>query len=141
MYLTYDEYQAMGGILSAAAFAKYESEARIKVDYYTFKRLTKDTEFSENVKLCMMKIIGLLNDYEKYYGKVADMSTPILQSQSNDGVSVSYGGYVGNTAPSDIKSIKTQTDDNISMVIREYLISETNMSGQYLLYRGVGQNE
>ena len=61
----------------------------------------------------------------------------MITSQSNDGVSVSYGGYAGNTTPADMKIISDQLDNDIIKVVRQYLEGETNQSGVLLLYRGV----
>lgn len=141
MYLTYTEYLEMGGTLTAAVFSKYLAQAEVKVDYYTFKRLVKDTTFSLNVKRCVFALINLLQSYGEYYDKATDMNTPILNSQSNDGVSVTYGGYAGYTSPNNMVVTKSQLDKNIKATIREHLLGEQNQAGQFLLYRGVGANE
>lgn len=137
MYLTYEEYQAYGGTLSEAAFNDTEYEARVKVDYYTFSRLTNDAEVSETVKRTVYKIIKLMSAYNNYMDKISDMDNPIVNSSSNDGVSESYGGYMGNTSTSDIKTLSDKLDKDIYKVIRQYLDGERNQKGEVLLYRGV----
>nr|DAE06036.1 MAG TPA: Head Tail Connector Protein [Siphoviridae sp. ctsxw88] len=141
MYLTYEEYKTMGGALTVTDFNKYATEAEVKIDFYTFKRLTKDTVFTNRVKQCVFKLIELLNSYGTYYDKVTNMEKPILNSQSNDGVSVTYGGFAGYTSPNNMTVLKSQLDKNIKATIREYLAGEHNQSGQDLLYRGVCNNE
>ena len=137
MYLTYEEYQAYGGTLDEPAFNSIGYDVQAKIDYYTFSRLKKDTEFTEPVKRAFMKIIGLMDAYNKYLEKVSNMDNPIVASASNDGVSESYGGYAGNTTPGDIETLADKLEKDIRAVIREYLSGERNQAGQLLLYRGV----
>lgn len=137
MYLTYADYIEYGGTLSESAFNSLAFDAQVKIDYYTFNRLVNDTVFSEKVKKCMYKIINSLDTLNKYLASVNDMTNPILSSQSNDGVSVSYGGLAGNTSPSDVKNVEAQTETDIIRTIKEYLQGEKNQAGEVLLYRGV----
>lgn len=137
MYLTYEEYKKYGGTLSEPAFNNLSFEAKVKVDYYTFQRLAKDTEFGEKIKRAVFNIIELLNTYEEYKNVVTDVNRPVISSQSNDGVSVSYGGYLGNTSPQDIDTISKKLDSDIYDVIKRYLDGERNQKGELLIYRGV----
>lgn len=137
MYLTYTEYKDLGGTLAEPAFNSLIFDAIVKIDYYTFNRLKNDTIISEKVKRCIIKLLSLLNTYNEYEKTVTDITKPILSSQSNDGVSVSYGGYLGNTTPNDINTIKEKLDKDITSTIKEYLSGEVNQKGQVLLYRGV----
>ena len=137
MYITYDEYKEYGGTLNESTFNSLYYDAQIKIDYYTFNRLKNDTKFSVKIKLCITKIISLLNTYNEYQKLVTDVNKPVISSQSNDGVSVSYGGYLGNTSPQDIDTISKKLDVDIKAVIQQYLDSEVNQTGQLLLYRGV----
>ena len=66
MYITYDEYKEYGGTLNEPTFNSLYYDAQIKIDYYTFNRLKNDTEFSVRLKLCIIKIISLLNTYNEY---------------------------------------------------------------------------
>lgn len=137
MYLTYEEYQNMGGELDASSFSPLEYESEVKVDYYTFNRLKADTQYSDRVKACVFKIIEYLNVYEDYYKTVTNINSPVIASQSNDGVSISYGGLMGNTSPSDVKEIAKKTENDIYKAIKQYLYGEKNEAGEVLLYRGV----
>lgn len=137
MYLTYEEYQKYGGTLDETAFNSLGYDVQVKIDYYTFSRLKKDTEYSEAVKRAFMKIMGLLDTHNKYLEKVADMDSPMVASASNDGVSESYGGYAGNTTPNDVSTLADMLEKDIQGVIREYLNGERNQKGELLLYRGV----
>ena len=44
MYLTYEEYENMGGkTLEETAFEQFEFEARAHIDWWTFSRLQNET--------------------------------------------------------------------------------------------------
>lgn len=137
MYLTYLEYTKYGGALSEAAFSELEFEARTRIDFYTFGRLKKDEVFTENVKRAVYKIIGLLDVFGKYQTIVTDVEHPIMASASNDGVSETFGGYLGNTSPQDVDTVSKKLDLDIADTIKLYLSDERNQAGQMLLYRGV----
>lgn len=137
MYLTYAEYKEYGGTVTEPAFNSLIYEAQVKVDYYTFNRLINDTVISEKIKHCIVKIIELLNTYDEYQKVVTDVNSPIISSQSNDGVSVSYGGYLGNTSPQDLEVVAKKLDADILTTIKQYLSNERNQNGEVLLYRGV----
>ena len=59
MYLTYEEYQTMGGTLDETTFNDLEFEAEALVNWYTFNRLKKDTNFPDELKRLMKYLIGL----------------------------------------------------------------------------------
>ena len=65
------------------------------------------------------------------------MDNAITTSQSNDGVSVSYGGYLGNTSPNDVANISRQHSKDMINIIQKWLYGERNQSDEVLLYRGV----
>ena len=137
MYITFSEYVNLGGTLTESTFNSLIYEAQVKLDYHTFNRLKKDTVISINVKRCLCKILSLMDVYTQYEKKVTDVNNPILASQSNDGVSASYGGYLGNTTPNDINVLSDKLNKDIKQAIQEYLHAEINEDGQRLLYRGV----
>jgi len=126
MYLTYDEYLNMGGTLDEATFNTLEYEARAKVDYYTFGRLQKDTQFTEPVKRCMFKLIQciLTKSQAMASGKEATVA-----SQSNDGFSVTF-----NTLSAD-KALEAAKVDMLN-IIDTYLTYTENEAGKRLLFRG-----
>lgn len=77
MYLTFEEYKELGGTADQTSFTPLELQARYKLDYWTFNRIT---EPDERVKLCMRLIIDVLYEIQN---NIIDVS-----SFSNDGVSV-----------------------------------------------------
>lgn len=79
-YLTYAEYLQLGGTLNETAFNRTERRARTTVDYYTQQRIQRLSEIPANIKELMADLIDLY----------AKGDRGIVQSVSNDGVSVSY---------------------------------------------------
>lgn len=138
MYLTYEEYQNMGGTLDETTFNDYCFEAQAKVNWYTFNRLKKDSTYPEEVKRCMYRLIGLIEDMAKATadGVDADGSgiTAGIASQSNDGVSVSY-----NTLSA--KDMLDTAEAKVQSTIEQYLSYVTNELGKKLLYRGMYPDE
>lgn len=139
MYLTYAQYQAYGGTLDETTFNDFEFEARTQVDWYTFNRLQKDTEFPEAVTRCMYKLIQLIQRGAEA-GQISsdiDENSPIqaaISSQSNDGVSVSYNLLSA-------KDVVASLQDDIKVTVEHYLSGVMNSLGQKVLYRGLYPNE
>lgn len=144
MYLAYDEYMQMGGntnTVDKTAFENLEFEARSYIDYWTFNRLIDNDEDTspEAVKRCMFKLISLLlaKQLALAVGTPEEDGTITrgnIMSESNDGVSVSYGVLSANEV---VKS----TEDDIETTIRQYLGAVRNSLGQKVLYRGIYPNE
>lgn len=140
MYLTFTEYQNMGGALDETTFNDYEFEARAKVDWYSFNRLQKETEQCEAVKRCMYHLISLIQLQRDALtsgsgvGSSSSTGGGLVASQSNDGVSVSY-----NTLSA--KDLVDMIEPQIKKSISSYLQNVTNELGQKVLYRGLYPNE
>lgn len=113
MYLTFDEYREKGGTLDLPEFKNLCIKASALVDSHTFGRI-KGTKPNEVVKALMYELISTY----------AEEKSNKIQSQSNDGVSVTYKTDIDYTS----------ARDNI---IREYLSTETTPDGTPLLYCGV----
>ena len=122
-YLTYDEYQALGGTLDLMPFNLLEFEARQSVDRFTFGRLKElDTQL-EDTKLCMFKLINLIDSYNKY-----EVQNKGIASENTDGYSISYS-----TPSTDITKTK---NTEIYDIIKEYLVDCELEDGTPYLYRG-----
>ena len=138
MYLTYTEYQSMGGTLEEPVFADYEFQAEARINYVTFNRLAKDTVIPQKVKQVVKHIIDLVKTKADALslGSEAGASTgsAFITSQSNDGVSASYNGMASTDA-------FTVCDKEIESSIRLYLYGVTNEAGKLLLYRGLYKGE
>lgn len=78
MYLTFEEYTALGGLLDEAAFNRKEKKAERLLDYWTFDRLKSGLGDNEQVvKDLIFEMVETMTDGQQ------------VTSFSNDGVSVS----------------------------------------------------
>ena len=139
MYLTYAEYQEMGGTLDEATFNDYEFEAEALINWYTFNRLKNDTTFPTEVKRLMKYLISLAQQKANLLGasgsgSAVDTNGAAIASQSNDGVSISYNVL---SAAQLMESLKGSEDETI----KKYLQGVTNEAGRKLLYRGLYPGE
>ena len=94
MYLSYEEYQALGGKLAEEAFSLAEIKARKRIDALTMGRVAYMAEVPEEVKAAMMEIIAV----DATYSASAQAAAPVVASFSTDGYSESYGGAESRTA-------------------------------------------
>jgi len=139
-YLTYDEYAEFGGTLDESTFNELEFDARAFVDWVTFNRLQNDTTFPEAVKMCMYRLIQILQ------AKLAASATPQLDGstvgvvgagitgQSNDGVSITYNVMSA-------KDTIAQSNEEMWRCVRMYLQGVKNELGRKVLYRGIYPDE
>lgn len=138
MYLTFAEYNSMGGTLEETAFNNLEFQARAKIDWYTFNRLQNEEEQTEAVKRCVYALIDLFNTQAQATNiSATDGSGQIvagIASQSNDGVSVSYNVL---SARDGLEVV----NGKIKETIQEYLQGVKNSLGQRVLYRGLYPGE
>lgn len=133
MYLTYSEYQALGGGLPEQEFNNLELKAETLINWYTFNRLTKDRTYGDNVKKCVYLLIDILQKQEQAQSLGADQNgntAACISSQSNDGVSVSFNTLSAEQALQASKS-------EIEQYIYYCLNNARNTKGRKLLYRGV----
>lgn len=111
-YLSYKEYQALGGTLLEVPFNRLEYKSCKKVDELTSKRITKLETIPQEVKLCVFDLINVFNDDEN----------PILE---NDGV----GTYnPGKRSIEEIEKVKIN-------IVNNYL-NELYIDGVSATYRG-----
>lgn len=139
MYLTYEEYQNMGGTLDSVAFGNFEFEAEALINWYTFNRLKNDSEFPEAVKRLMKYLIDLAQQKAELLtasgsGDSDGSTVAAIASQSNDGVSISYNVM---SAAQIMETLKGQE----SGAIDRYLQGVMNEAGRMLLYRGLYPGE
>lgn len=137
MYLTFTEYQSMGGTLDETTFNQLEYEAEVKINWYTFNRLKNEVEFPMEVKRCVMKLISLIQmtDPASYSVEGSDSGKSAgISSESNDGVSRSYNVISAS------ESIE-RASEQIEQCIQTYLTGVYNSLGQLLLYRGLYKGE
>jgi len=121
-YLTYEEYQSLGGSLDQTPFNLLEYNARKKIDERTFGRLVDKGQEYQEVKLCVYNMITILNSYSSY-----DMQNKAISSESTDGYSISYG------TPQ--KSTTEAKNSELEDVINSYLANVV-IDNVPVLYRG-----
>lgn len=86
-YITYDEYTALGGSVSAELFNSLELKARIKLDYFTLDRIKLGKlEVTERVKVVMAEYISILAKTSESENQVGGR----VNSFSNGRVSITY---------------------------------------------------
>ena len=140
-YLTYAEYAEVGGTLDETEFNYYAYEAESYIDWYTFNRLHNTTNIPDAVKRCEVYLIKFIQERLSVLGvsmgdadSNADNPIMSVMSQSNDGVSVSYGSMSAKDANASLYKEVEQT-------IQRQLAGVTNELGRKLLYRGLYPNE
>ena len=148
MYLTFAEYVEFGGELTEAAFDRSEPEAEVIIDWYTFNRLHEEQEYPDRVKLCMAKLIDLINtraeleNGPKYAAsktaQVSSTEAPI-KSQSNDGVSITYNSINANNLYEAL--VFTKPGNEYETTVRLFLNGVKDSKGRNLLYRGLYPGE
>ena len=122
-YLTYKDYQDLGGTLSEMPFNLLEFEARQSVDKYTFGRLKELEEQSQEVKMCIYKLIEVISSYDGY-----EVHNKSIASESIDGYSVSY------SMPD--SSFTETKNSEVKNVVRDYLVDCKLDDGTPYMYCG-----
>lgn len=127
-YLTYSEYQQLGGTLEETPFNLLEFEARKKIDERTLKRLNEvnSTEIPQEVKLCEFKMINRIEEYSKNF----ETASNGISSENIDGYSVSY--LTTDKISEVLKSKNNEFDDLISTYLFGIIIND-----EHLIYVGL----
>ena len=137
-YLTYKEYEDMGGTLDEALFSSYNIDAQTYVDWYTFNRLWGETEIPERVKICIYQLIRFIeakmNQITPTVNDNGFNANAQVTRYSNDGVTVEY-----NVLHAD--EIYHNCAKEIDGLINRYLDGVKNSLGRKLLYRGLYPGE
>ncbi|MDD6990166.1 hypothetical protein [Ruminococcus sp.] len=121
IYLTYDEYNSMGGICDLTAFNRNIDRACGIIDNATHNRIEGMTDVPHRAKALCRDLVEYLARYS-----TSDMVVS-SRSQSAGGVSESES-YVTKT--------DTELQADIDNMIADYLMAETDDNGTPLLYRG-----
>lgn len=136
MYLTFTEYQNMGGTLDETTFNEFEFEAEAIINWYTFNRLKKDTEYPAELGRCMFALIKMAQEKqaalvpgESVSGESVEGVGVTIASRSNDGVSISYNVMNAHDLFDTLKKEMEQT-------IKMYLNGVVNELGRKVLYKG-----
>ena len=128
-YLTYAEYQTLGGsAIGDMPFNLLEFEARRKIDENTFNRLKNVEEIPQEVKICEYNLINSINSFVTATSNVS--SNGNVASESTDGYSISY--LTANQISDVVKSKSAELED----IIRTYLLGVI-VNDEHILYCGV----
>ncbi len=123
-YLTYDEYNKIGGVLDSAAFNRYSVRAFSRISQETHNRISQMSDVPVAVK-------HLCRDLIEY------MSNNLSQKKALSSVSQSQGG--ASESESYMNKTAEDIDSDISNLIYDYLASVTDDFGVPLLYRGANR--
>ena len=123
-YLTYTEYQELGGNLPQTPFNLLEYELRKRLDLYTKRRLVDETDIPNEVKMCMFK---MMTDVEKY---ATDSNINLNYSQETiDGYSITYGGAQS------IQQLISAKQFELNETMMSYLYGVI-INNEHLIYQG-----
>ena len=123
-YLTYNEYQNMGGTLDEVAFNSLLLDVESKVNYLTNGRIAKLDTIPQAVKTLIYKLICFYNTNNQGVTENANIGN--LTSYSNG---IETFGYAAGT--DDMLKGSTSFDSKILTMMKEYLWEYPE-----LLYRG-----
>ena len=128
-YLTYAEYQALGGsAIGEMPFNLLEFEARRQIDIRTSNRFKDSNEIPQEVKLCEYELINSISSFKNATDSVASGGN--VKSENTDGYSISY------ISASEISNVVKSKQDEIDDIIRTYLLGVI-YNGEHLMYIGV----
>ena len=128
-YLTYAEYQALGGsAIGEMPFNLLEFEARRQIDIRTQNRLKDSEVIPQEVKLCEYNLINSIMIFEDTTKNIATNGN--VKSENTDGYSISY------ISTSEIKEVVKSKQSEIDDTIRTYLLGVI-VNGEHIMYVGV----
>lgn len=121
-YLTFDEYQSIGGSVDEGMFNRFVDRACGKIDAETFCRVKSMAEVPPQVK-------ALCRDLVDFYTTNADVTEKGVSSWSENAGAVSQS-----------VSYTSKTADDISVdassIVYDYLFSVADDNGVPLMFRG-----
>ena len=120
-YLTYEEYQSLGGSLDTMPFNLTEFEARKRIDERTQNRLKDIDEIPNEVKLCIFNMINTIQTYASEQNKN-------VSSEHVGEYSVSYG--------SNIKELVRGKETELNDIIMHDLYGLI-VNNEHVIYNGV----
>lgn len=121
-YLTYQEYLALGGTLDEMPFNLLEFDARKRINKRTFGRLINRGQEYQDVKLCVFKLIPILQSYDNYSERDKSIS-----SVNTDGYSESYD------TPKE-ETTKAKESEVFDIIDNE--LNDVYVNNVWVLYRG-----
>lgn len=123
-YLTYSEYQELGGTLDQMPFKLLEYQARKEIDLNTRLRLVNETDIPNEVKMCVYELISTLAKYVQEQGFNVNYT-----SETIDGYSKSFA-TAGQIAEI-VRAKKVEIDDIIIRDLYGVIVNK-----EHLIFRG-----
>lgn len=115
-YLTYSEYQEIGGKLQQMPFNLLEYRARKEIDRNTLNRFTSINDYPQELKLCINDLIIEIQNYNEVGNKASET--------------------VGSYSVTFNKPVTVEEQKTLDNIIKSYL-SETKINDVPVLYCGV----
>ena len=126
-YLTYAEYQALGGsAIGEMPFNLLEFEARKQIDLRTQQRLISVETIPQEVKLCVFHLINKIKSYEEATSSIGGN----VASENTDGYSISY--ITVDKIQDLVKSKNSELNDIILSDLYGVIVNDT-----HIVYCGV----
>ena len=125
MYLSFEEFEMLGGnitAVNAGKFALLETKAESRINFLTNNRIKAMITVPDPVKYAIVEIINL----EAAAGSTAQVENPVVTSFSNDGYTEHYGNVYS------VEKTKQEQD----RIIFDFLSNVKDDKGTPLLYRG-----
>lgn len=125
MYLSFEEFEMLGGnitAVNAGKFALLETKAESRINFLTNNRIKAMATVPDPVKYAIVEIINL----EATAGSTAQVENPVVTSFSNDGYTEHYGNVYS------VEKTKQEQD----RIIFDFLSNVKDDKGTPLLYRG-----
>ena len=123
MLLERNTYDSFGGTdIEDELYERLEYRARMFLNHATYGRVLHMKEVPECVQRAMFELIELYNAQTAATGNMIGVT-----SASNDGISISYGNEMTNSA------VKNQA----YALVKDYLSDQADDNGVPLLYKGV----
>ena len=121
-YLSYNEYQSLGGTLEETPFNIAEFYSRKEIDLRTQNRLNGVEEIPDEVKLCDFNLINLLSKYQSL--------------NNNRNISSETVGDYSVTYIDDYKKIISNKENEMTDIIITNLYGVI-VNNEHLIYLGV----
>lgn len=120
-YLSFEEYEELGGTLTKTPFNVLEFEARKQIDLRTHNRLQSADKIPNEVKLCVNHLIEFMT---------------FCKAENNKNISSEHVGSYSVNYVTEVKEIVKNKDKELDDIIMTDLYGLI-VNGEHLIYNGV----
>ena len=125
-YLTYAEYQALGGsAIGETPFNLLEFEARNQIDIRTHQRLVNEETIPQKVKICEFNLIQKILSYAEATSSIGGN----VESENTDGYSIKY------ITADKIKELVASKNSELQDIMLSDLYGVV-VNGEHIIYNG-----